>query len=234
MNRVQKAKRQDLWWDWSWNPITGCKNGCWYCYAEPLARRFKQIHGQEWTVPKFHPGRLTDKDLRQPKNGQRVFVVSMGDIFSKGVKPAWLEQVLSAVRTRPQVNFIFLTKSPEFYLRHEWPNNAWLGMTMDTMQAAMQERRNMPWGLENIKWLNVAPALVRPEDVSIHEPDWLVSEPMHGAGEGKLVQTEANVRDWFAWALRHKVPCWVKGMKHWTIRCPIPHELPLHGGKCSV
>ena len=28
------------WADASWNPVTGCKHGCEYCYARGIARRF--------------------------------------------------------------------------------------------------------------------------------------------------------------------------------------------------
>ena len=28
------------WCDMSWNPITGCKHGCEYCYARRMAERF--------------------------------------------------------------------------------------------------------------------------------------------------------------------------------------------------
>lgn len=28
------------WCDFSWNPVTGCRHGCGYCYAAKQARRF--------------------------------------------------------------------------------------------------------------------------------------------------------------------------------------------------
>lgn len=35
---MQKTKIE--WCDITWNPITGCKHGCKYCYAERIAKRF--------------------------------------------------------------------------------------------------------------------------------------------------------------------------------------------------
>jgi DNA repair photolyase len=29
------------WCDYTWNPVTGCKHGCPYCYAWKIAERFK-------------------------------------------------------------------------------------------------------------------------------------------------------------------------------------------------
>ena len=41
---AKKFNRQDNnnieWAQWSWNPITGCKHGCEFCYARDIAARF--------------------------------------------------------------------------------------------------------------------------------------------------------------------------------------------------
>ncbi len=29
------------WCDSTWNPVTGCRHGCEYCYAKHMANRFK-------------------------------------------------------------------------------------------------------------------------------------------------------------------------------------------------
>lgn len=239
MNRTPKAKRKDLWWDWSWNPITGCRNGCWYCYARTLANRFDAIHGGlPWDLPAFHPSRIKPRELAQPRDGQRVFVCSMADIFSPGVKREWVHKILELVRTRPGVHFIFLTKRPHFYANYKWPENAWLGATFDSQHCQLPKGEALRIApVRNIKWVNVAPALAEPhEDLAeIFKPDWLVSEPLHAHGNEKLEDSERNVHAWHRWADKHRVPIWIKGMKHWTVRCPIPHELPtLRRGKCSV
>lgn len=32
------------WCDYTWNPVTGCKHGCRYCYAEEIANRFSMLN----------------------------------------------------------------------------------------------------------------------------------------------------------------------------------------------
>ena len=47
------------WTDYTWNPITGCKHGCWYCYAKKLTQRFKKVFPNGFE-PTFYPERLKE------------------------------------------------------------------------------------------------------------------------------------------------------------------------------
>lgn len=226
------------WCHLTWNPLTGCMNGCSYCFARQLAGRFPAIHGQEWTTPKFHPERLSKKELRQPKDGERVFVCSMGDIFSEGVKPEWVEAVFDAIRTRPNVHFQMLTKLPEGYDQYNLPVNLWLGTSIDTYETQADRARRMHWvPYFGVKWINAAPALSAPDDnlIGFFKPDWIVTEPLTGSNRDKRRESEAHVLHWYCWAKKHGIPCWVKGMKKWPFGTSLPEELPsLHRGKCSA
>jgi Bacteriophage protein gp37 len=47
---------------YTWNPVTGCLNGCSYCYAAKMAKRFKQSF-----EPTFHEERLREPfKLKKP------------------------------------------------------------------------------------------------------------------------------------------------------------------------
>ena len=157
----------------SWNPVTGCLHGCAYCYARRIAERFSdegsdepasRIHetngirynDDNYPIgfpygfePTLHRHRLDEpKSRRKPS---RIFVSSMGDLFGEWVPAGWIEAVLRTVRECPQHTFIFLTKNPKGYQGHDYPPNAWIGVTCEDQQAAN----------ERIPLLLATPAAVR-------------------------------------------------------------------------
>jgi protein gp37 len=125
------------WVQWSWNPVTGCKHGCAYCYAHDLANK---IYENKFR-PTFHEDRLSaPKNTRAPTydkdniGNRNVLVCSMADLFGEWVPDEWIHRVLESVTLNPQWNFIFLTKNPSRYLKlkDRFPKNCWLGATVDT------------------------------------------------------------------------------------------------------
>ncbi len=120
------------WCDWTWNPVTGCRHGCKYCYARSFARR----RGDDFS-PTFHPERLGQ--VAKPRAGDRVFVGSMADLFGAWVPATWVEAVLAACAGRPDVHYQFLTKNPGRYAEFSIPANCWTGATVTT-QADWDER----------------------------------------------------------------------------------------------
>lgn len=122
------------WAKWSWNPVTGCKHGCQYCYARDIANRFTGHFN-----PEFHEDRLNAPfytkvpESRKNEPGIRnVFVCSMADLFGEWVPDEWIQKVMEQVRRAPQWNFLFLTKNPERYLTVDFPANCWVGASADT------------------------------------------------------------------------------------------------------
>ena len=114
--------------DFTWNPVVGCLIGCWYCWARKFNYRFNKE--SEFTVPKFFPNRLQRPGLiRKPS---KIFVCSMGDIFSPGVKDDWIRQILEVVQENPDHTFQFLTKRPQRYAEFDFPRNVWLGTSIST------------------------------------------------------------------------------------------------------
>ena len=147
------------WCDSTWNPVTGCRHGCKYCYARRIAERFggcdKPIDSREllrpMTItrrngkaveapfpfgfePTFHRYRL-----EQPKkcvNPQTIFVCSMADLFGAWVPTKWIVEVLDACQAAPQHRYIFLTKNPRRYAELDRlallprEDNFWYGSTV--------------------------------------------------------------------------------------------------------
>jgi protein gp37 len=165
------------WAKWSWNPITGCKHGCPYCYAEDIANRFYK----EGFEPTFRPERLS-----APANTQRpdkadtdigwknVFVCSMADLFGEWVPTEWINAVLEKVEENQQWNFLFLTKNPKRLLDFVFPKNAWVGTSVDT-QARVQTAEEVFSKLEApVKFLSCEPLLEPLKFNNISVFDWLL------------------------------------------------------------
>ena len=145
MNNIKKTIG---WADYSWNPVTGCRHGCSYCYAARMCRRFAVPWGLDPADPfrpTFHPERLADI-IGFTKQGVRIFVGSMCDLFGEWVPPEWIEEVLHVIRDEyetiercnndpDELNvehnaYLFLTKNPYRYGEFEFPENCWLGATV--------------------------------------------------------------------------------------------------------
>jgi len=92
------------WCTRTFNPVTGCKHNCPYCYARKIAMRFTGHF-----KPEFHPDRL-DAPARA-KKPQRIFVGSMCDLFGDWVPYDWIEKVLKACKAAPWHTYYFLTKN---------------------------------------------------------------------------------------------------------------------------
>ncbi len=123
------------WADYTWNPVTGCKHGCPYCYAKGqaenpfYARAFP--YGFE---PHFYSERLADP--AKVRTAQTVFVTSMGDLFGDWVSDRWILPVGEACDATPRHTYIFLTKNPQRYHRlpaHFFRGDKWFGTTITSM-----------------------------------------------------------------------------------------------------
>jgi hypothetical protein len=131
------------WARWSWNPVTGCRHNCSYCYARDIAERFYQ----QGFVPTFLPERLAaPRNTQVPASAEHdigyrnVFTCSMADLFGRWVPREWIDAVLVEVAGNPQWNFLFLTKFPQRLPEFMFPSNAWVGTTVDA-QAGSRLRK---------------------------------------------------------------------------------------------
>ena len=130
----------------SWNPVTGCRHGCEYCYARRIAERFNGYFGNDGIHDLKEPVRDKWRDeetgevilgrkepfpyafaptfhryrLDQPqkkREPQTIFVCSMADLFGEWVPDEWIASVFDSCRKAPQHRYLFLTKNPARYIR---------------------------------------------------------------------------------------------------------------------
>lgn len=131
--------------DFTTSPVSGCKHGCWYCYAKRGYERFHRSF-----EPTFHPDRLyeighikgpveADNRWRKPwivkafPKTWLVFMCSVADLFAEWTQPEWCDAVLDKIRepSADDVIFQLLTKSPEGIPDDStFPENVWLGVTV--------------------------------------------------------------------------------------------------------
>ena len=139
------------WCDHTWNPITGCRHGCSYCYADKMSLRFcgnmkrnmvqtdqYRMEGDLFVLDKpfmnedgkpviypfgFEPTLHIYRygTLDKLKQGQNIFVGAMADIFGEWVPDSWIDDILGICEKHPQHNYLFLTKNPERYTQYGVP-----------------------------------------------------------------------------------------------------------------
>ena len=164
------TKTKIEWADFTWNPVTGCtkvSDGCRYCYAETMAKRF--WGKRKFTDVRIHPSRLNQPLLwRKPRS---VFLASMGDLFHEDVPVDFIADVFMVMAEAKQHIFMILTKRPDrmmdwFVLSEQdgygefellvnsdlWPlKNVWLGVSVEDQKTAD----------ERITYILQTPAAVR-------------------------------------------------------------------------
>lgn len=177
--------RQDTtsieWAQWSWNPITGCKHDCPYCYARDIAQRFSNLYKNGFE-PSLWPARFAAPDnTNVPDKAaddvayRNVFTGSMADIFGRWVPEEWIHLIIERVEASPQWNFLFLTKFPQRV--HEFgkmPKNAWMGTTVDCQERVANAEKAFAKMGGGIKWLSVEPMLTPLKFSRLDLFDWVV------------------------------------------------------------
>ena len=184
------------WAQWSWNPVTGCRHDCSYCYARDIADRFYP-QGFE---PSIHPARLASPaHVKVPAIAsddiahKNVFVCSMADLFGRWVPAEWIEAVMQSCADNQQWNFIFITKFPKRMAEFEIPANCWMGTSVDCQARVKNAQKAFENVNSKIKWLSVEPMLEPLKFDSLEMFNWIVM-----GGASKSNQTPAWVPP-FGW-----------------------------------
>jgi len=148
---IEWVKNPDGTQGYTWNPITGCLNGCEYCYARKLANtRLKErylankygVAANERSQAEYYENRdnpfyprfwedRVDKMSMYTGVGKGIFTCDMSDLFGIGVPEQWTNQVLQAIKFNPRNRFYLLTKQPQNLIKFSpFPENCWVGVTV--------------------------------------------------------------------------------------------------------
>ena len=170
------------WCDYTWNPVIGCKTGCHYCYAERMNKRFKWI--QDWKQPEFFPERLNGPFN---KKAGKVFVGSMCDLFGGWIHSHWIQQILDVCHLASQHEFMFLTKHPIRYNEFTFPENAWLGITVEKWDGEGRNTQRLydMMAIQSTtikKFLSIEPLLGDFFDIHLENYDLVIVGAMTGSG----------------------------------------------------
>lgn len=175
--KIEWVKNPDGTQGYTWNPIKGkCPVGCYYCYAHRIYDRF----GWDSTI------RLDEKELTKPckvKIPNRIFVGSMIELFGKWNKYGWMGLILATIKRCPHHTFIFLTKQPEIMAQFKFPENCWIGVSVDTQKSCnrIDELNFISNDLipDNLKFVSFEPllGLINP---SLRGLEWVIIGGMSG------------------------------------------------------
>ena len=197
------------WTDYTWNPITGCLNGCFYCYGRKIYERFKKDF-----TPQIHYDRLS-----QPlkcKTPSKIFVCSVADFWGKGVLPIWREEVYNVIKACPEHTFQILTKQPQNITDTDRiPNNVWIGQTSEGNKL-------YPPIKGYINFISFEPLLYKP-DYHLHCFDWIIVGAMTGQGSEKYRPKKEWVENIIKQARESKIPIFIKNNVGWKKKI---QELP--------
>ena len=219
---MQKTKIE--WCDYTINPIKGlCKNGCWYCYAAKMYKRFKWDEHLSADFSVF-------TDVAKLKKPSTIFIGSTNDIFGSWIPYHWIIGILQYCAQFNQHTYIFLTKNPSRYnefIKHI-PDNCWLGATitgerfsiMDTFYLLEFIRDK---SIPNLKFISYEPMLAcgYPEREMVERMlpylGWLII----GGLSGHKYQPELlhpSVVELLRMALGRGIPVFIKDNMRYPVR----------------
>ena len=204
------------WTDFTWNPVTGCKHGCEYCYARKIAERFKGTDA--WPngfSPTLHVNRL--EIPKKTKAGTKIFVCSMADLFGEWVPKGWINSVMEVVKDRPDLIFQFLTKNPKRLAEfNPWPENCWVGSSVFNAHSMFVALKTLTHVEAKVRFVSAEPIISYLGGHAFKGiVDWVIMGAMTGPGATK--PESWWIKEIMEWIDKDATPVFMKSnlMPYW-------------------
>ncbi len=176
MNRtpIEWVKNPDGTQGYTWNPITGCLNGCPYCYARKLANtrlKSRYLANLNIALPHekphdafsdpFYPRLWLDRmDAPFAKKPRGIFVCDMADLFGIGIPEAWTQLVMDRIKANPQHRYYLLTKQPQNLAQWSpFPPNCRVGVSVTSSDMMAGAFGGLDFVSATIKYISFEPLL---------------------------------------------------------------------------
>lgn len=124
------------WADMTWNPVTGCKHGCDYCYARKIAARFGGYDSSDGTITTQNP--LRRAELTQSLTVTRQNGKTVNAPFPFGFEPTLHRYRLEEPQHWKKPQTIFVCSMADLFGR--WVPTRWIVEVLDACEAAPQHR----------------------------------------------------------------------------------------------
>lgn len=196
------------WTDYTWNPITGCLHGCWYCYAKKICLQFKKNFPNGFE-PTFWHDRL--KEPWQLKKPSKIFVCSIADLFAPWTLPEWRMRVIDSILQCPiKHQFQLLTKNPENISGSlTFPDNVWVGTTVTCTNGDYVNIEKIKRVRAGVRFVSFEPLLGKlPTVVDFKGIDWIIIGKL--TGSKKIFLDEDSVLDILTRAEWNDIPVFLK------------------------
>ena len=130
-------------------------------------------------TPTFFPERLSQPD--KWKKPCKIFTVDMGDMFAPSVQDEWIEAILQVIKRNKRHTFQLLTKFPFRLPSWSYPDNAWVGISIDKQPRV----KGLEYLLDTdarIKFISFEP-LLEPINIDLHGIGWMIigGQSKHGS-----------------------------------------------------
>ncbi len=130
------------WTDYSWNPITGCRNNCEYCYARKIATRF----GGHWNEKELrHFGADGEiHDLEKPMcrhtrgKNRDIPIHTVAAPYPYGFDPTFHRYRLDRPQKIKKPQTVFVCSMADLF--GDWVPDEWINEVFEACEKAPQHR----------------------------------------------------------------------------------------------